>query len=126
MTDRIQTCAAAPGVQIVSAGAMPVTTTADILFEVGDRTFILTRPRLICAGVRFGSDDPPAHLWLHETVEGCFRVLVEHDPVTGLPSVSASGVSDLDAALDLLTARKRAPRGTRLRNLQNEMEKETS
>lgn len=124
MTDRIETCAAAPGVRIASADAPPATSSADTLFWCGDRVFILSRPRLIVADAPFGSR-PVARLWLHEcAVGGCFRVLVEHDAWTGLPSVSARGVSDLDAAFDLLTARKRAPRGTRLSKLQHEMRRE--
>lgn len=125
MTDRIETCADAPGVRIAQKNAVPATSTADTLYRCGDRVFILSRPRLIVSDVPFGSR-PVARLWLHECAGGgCFRVLVEHDAWTGLPSVSARGISDADAVDDLLTARKAAPRGTRLRKLQHQMRRET-
>lgn len=115
----------APGVLIAPADAVPATSTADTLYKLRDRVFILSRPRLIVAEAPFGSR-PVARLWLHECAGGgCFRVLIEHDALTGLPSVSACGVSDLDAAFDLLTARKRAPRGTRLHKLQHDMRRGT-
>lgn len=117
---------AAPGVLIASANSVPDTSSADMLFKAGERVFILLRPRLICAGVQFGSGDPLAWLWLYECKRaGCFRILVEHDDFTGLPEMSASGVSDLDAVFDLREAGAYAPRGSRLHRLQREMRRGT-
>ena len=63
----------APGVLIASADTVPDTSSADMLFKAGEQVFILLRPRLICAGVQFGSGDPLAWLWLYECKRGgCF------------------------------------------------------
>lgn len=116
----------APGVLIAPAGAVPDTSSADMLFKAGEQAFILLRPRLIVADAPFGSH-PVARLWLHECGGGgCFRILVEHDGFTGLPKMSASGVSDVDAVFDLRDAGAYAPRGSRLSRLQLELEKELS